>query len=178
MLSKRVRNIRTVQNKLIAVLILVICEFLLPVSADSNVDLHWLWDDRCASCHGHSAEFARQFLTVADNKLQGRHHVDDLHRFLGNHYLSGQSVDDIYAMLLAQRQQSARFKNECSRCHQIASSLVREKLIFKDGVLSVKETGTSVSKFLQSHRRLQADDVIFYTELLGRIAREVNLPAQ
>ena len=172
------RNIGAVRNTLIAGFILVVCELLLPVSADSNVDLHWLWDDRCASCHGHSGEFARQFLTVADNKLQGRHHVDDLHRFLGNHYLSGQLVDDIYAMLLAQRQHSARFKAECSRCHQVASSLVRDKLIFQDGVLSVKKTGASVNRFLQNHRRLQADDVIFYTELLGRISREVNLPAR
>ena len=24
-----------------------------------GIDLHALWDDRCADCHGHSAEFSR-----------------------------------------------------------------------------------------------------------------------
>ncbi len=31
-----------------------------PVVRGSGLDLHWLWEDRCKDCHGHSADFARR----------------------------------------------------------------------------------------------------------------------
>ena len=147
-----------------------------PSFANSDIDLHWLWRDRCISCHGNAAEFAREFLIVSGSKLQGRHHVDDLRLFLHNHYLSGQMVDEVYAMLLAQASSPARFKDECSACHQNAAVFVRESLLFRDGVLSIRKTGRSVNGFLENHRRLNDEDVIFFTKLLTRVANEINLP--
>ncbi len=170
-----IRNIRAVQTGLNVGLILVAIALLSPVSADYGIDLHWLWDDRCTSCHGHSAEFARKFLSVSGDKLQGRHHVDDLRLFLENHYLAGQFVDDVYVMLIAQTRHQARFKNECSRCHQNAASMVREKLFFRDNILSLRKSGKSVREFLEGHRRLNDQEVKFYTALLIRVAKEANL---
>lgn len=149
---------------------------LIPVSASPELDIHWLWDDRCASCHGHSAEFARKFLGVSDGKLQGRHHVGDLHLFLNNHYLAGQSVDDVYAMLLAQVTNQARFKKECSGCHQNAASFVRETLQREGAILKIRKSDESVEGFLKNHRGLSEEDIDFYTALLTRIAKEVDLP--
>src|SRR5690606_5350098 len=77
--------------------------------AADAVDLHRLWDGRCAECHGHSAEFARSLLTVNEGRLAGRHHRDDLATFLHNHYLAGSHVDEVYAMLLAQVVTPPRF---------------------------------------------------------------------
>jgi hypothetical protein len=42
--------------------------------------------------------------------LQGPHHVNDLRRFLHNHYLAGNEVEAIYNMLLAQAINQARFR--------------------------------------------------------------------
>ncbi len=170
------RNIRAFRIKLAAGFILVASELLTPATADYGIDLHWLWDDRCRSCHGHSAEFARKFLSVSSGKLKGKHHVDDLRQFLNNHYLTSQFVDDIYSMLLARLSHPPRFKDECSSCHQEAASLVRDKLLFREGVLSIRKSGKSVREFLGNHRRLNDDDVKFYTDLITRIAVEVNLP--
>ncbi len=159
----------------IGILLLAI-ELLTPVNSSSDIDLHWLWDDRCAACHGHSSEFSHEFLTISDGMLQGRHHINDLKLFLGNHYLSGQSVNEIYAMLLGQVSRQVRFKIECSSCHQNAASFVREKLQFEGVDLRIQESGKNVRDFLENHRRLSDDDIEFYSALLSRIAKEVNLP--
>jgi len=171
-----VRKISGAKIKLIVGLVLIVSELLAQATADSGIDLHWLWRDRCISCHGNSAEFARKFLSISGSKLRGRHHVDDLHLFLHNHYLTGQVVDEVYAMLFAQVSYPPRFKDECSACHQNAASFVREKLLFQDGVLNIRKTGRGVKGFLENHRRLNDEDVIFFAELLIRVAKEVNLP--
>ncbi len=170
------RNIVTLKIKLIVGFILVSSGALAPLIAGSDIDLHWLWRDRCISCHGNSAEFARKFLSVSGSELQGRHHVDDLRLFLHNHYLPDQAVDDVYTMLLAQASNPPRFKDECSACHQDAAVFVRENLLFRDGVLSIRKTGGSVKGFLENHRSLNAEDGNFFTGLLTRVANEINLP--
>ena len=165
--------------KLLLGSLFVISSFLISVNADTDIDLHWLWDDRCASCHGHSSEFANKFLSVSpDGQLQGQHYVDDLHLFLQNHYLTDQLVNDVSAMLLAQLSHPARFKKECAACHESAANFVREKLRFQNKVLQIKESGESVKSFLEKHRRLSDEDIEFYTTLLYRVAKEVNLSRQ
>jgi len=47
----------------------------------SGVDLHWLWDNQCADCHGHSSEFAHSFLKLVDGRLQGNHRDRSLRLF-------------------------------------------------------------------------------------------------
>lgn len=148
----------------------------LPAVRAAGVDLHWLWDDRCAECHGHSGDFTRRFLAVAGGELQGSHHVHDLRLFLHNHYLAGNEVDAVYNMLLAQANNRARFKNECAGCHNSAAIFVRHSLEFRDGVLISRNSGRPVSRFLEHHRDLTLDDVGFFTGLLTRVAHEVHRP--
>jgi bacterioferritin-associated ferredoxin len=137
------------------------------------VDLHAYWDQRCGTCHGHAAQFARQFLTVKDGKLQGRHHVDDLVRFLPNHYLPADMVAPVTAMLLAQVTTEPRFKAQCGRCHETAAALARKSLALRNGILVNRKTGKPTSEFLNGHARLDLADVPFFVDVLTRVTREV-----
>jgi len=160
--------------RLIAGSILLFLTLSTPVFAQSDIDLHWFWDDRCESCHGHSADFAHQYLQIAEGKLSGQHHVDDLRLFLRNHYLSEQLVDEVYAMLSAQVTQPQKFRDKCAACHQSASIFVRKNLRIRNDSLIVRGSGEAVRKFLENHRRLSDDDIDFYATLLTRVAREVK----
>lgn len=61
------------------------CAFmLLAAGSASALDLHRYWDDRCAECHGHSASFARQRLSVVDGKLAATSHRTGLDAFLAS----------------------------------------------------------------------------------------------
>ncbi len=155
------------------ILIIVI---LTPAAEAGGLDLHWLWDDRCVECHGHAGHFSRQFLSVANGELQGRHHVHDLRRFMHNHYLIDSEVDAVYNMLLAQANTPARFKAECSSCHDNAARFVRQSLELRDGRLYSRKSNQPTQRFLAHHRALNPDDVEFYIKLLTRVAHEVYRP--
>ena len=141
----------------------------------AGTDLHWLWDDRCAECHGHSSDFSRQFLQVSDGQLQGPHHTQNLKIFLRNHYAPADKVEAIYDMLLAQVTTAPRFKAECSSCHDSASQFIRDSIIIQNGELISRESGKSVREFMQTHRKLKQDDIEFFISLLNRIAGEISL---
>ena len=142
----------------------------------SGIDLHWLWDNQCADCHGHSGEFARKFLKVNNGQLQGSHNTRDLSTFMRNHYASNIEVDAIYELLLAQALTRPRFKQECSKCHDSAAAFVRHSLILQDEVLLSRQSGQPVREFLLQHRQLGTSDVDFYIDLLNRVAHEVYRP--
>ncbi len=145
-------------------------------AAATGTDLHRMWDDRCYECHGHAGDFARQFLSASNGKLQGRHHIEDLRRFLHNHYLADSEVDVVYNMLLAQVITPTKFKNECSKCHDTAAEFVRQSLEFQNGLLYGRVSGQRVRDYLDHHRQLNSDDVEFFANLLIRIAIEVHRP--
>jgi len=161
---------------LVASSVLVTVLLVIPAVRASGIDLHWLWHDRCAACHGHASDFARNFLSVSSGELQGPHHVHDLRRFLNTHYLAGHEVDAVYTMLLAQTSTQPRFKDECSSCHDTAAELVRDSLELRDGVLYSRNTGGPVRRFLEHHRELNPDDVGFFISVLTRVAHEVYRP--
>jgi len=142
----------------------------------TGIDLHWMWDNRCAECHGHSAEFARKFLQVKNDRLQGRHHVEDFRLFLRNHYVSTSEADAVYEMLLAQVRTQPRFKHECGNCHGQASTFVRRTMLLQNGVLLSRESMQPISRFMDDHRGLQAVDIEFFVNLLTRVAGEVYRP--
>ncbi len=154
----------------------LICAVLLfsYTSNPSATDLHWLWDDRCEVCHGHAGDFAREYLTVSNGELQGRHHVHDLRLFLGNHNLGESNIDDVYKMLLAQASSEARFRHECARCHASAAEFVRSSIRLKDGRLISRNTGADIRHFIETHRNLSISDQRFYLDLLMRVAQEVD----
>jgi mono/diheme cytochrome c family protein len=142
----------------------------------AGTDLHWLWDDRCAACHGHSGEFTRRFLRADDGELIGPHHSDNLRIFMRHHYLPASEVDAVYAMLLAQALTPPRFQAECSNCHGSAAQLVRAGTTLHAGDPLRLRSGQTVRQFLQGHRGLQADDIDFYVALLTRVAAETGRP--
>jgi hypothetical protein len=164
------------KHELSAGLLWLLLLLIPPAVGASDIDLHWLWDNRCVDCHGHAGEFSRQFLTDANGELQGRHHIHDLRRFMQNHYLNADEVDAVYTMLLAQTRTQARFKNECSRCHGSAATFVRQSLQLRDGQLTSLRPGRNVRTFLATHQGLNADDVEFFIKQLSRVANEVNRP--
>lgn len=157
--------------------ILAAFALLLPLPAHAT-DLHRLWDDRCIECHGHAASFSRQYLTVVDGTLQGRHPARDLRLFLRNHFLAAEEVEAVHAMLLAQASSNPQFKERCSGCHQSAAQFARDTLLFRSGVLYGRKSQQPVEEFLQSHRNNSAEDAAFFSALLTRVAREVEVPNQ
>jgi hypothetical protein len=155
---------------------LIILLMLFNKAGASGIDLHWLWDNQCAGCHGHSSDFAGRFLKVSNGQLEGVHHTQDLRIFMRNHYTSGNETDAVYQMLLAQVLTKPRFKQECSSCHDRAASFVRQSMILQDEVLLSRDSGRPIRTFLQQHRRLDPNDVDFFTSLLIRVADEVYRP--
>lgn len=161
--------------KLTTSAMLAVAVLVAPPAGAAGIDLHRMWDDRCAGCHGHAGDFARK-LTVSGGELQGRHHVHDLRLFLRNHYPADSEVDAVYDMLLAQASSAARFRAECSSCHGTAAEFVRDTLALRDGELLGRESGRPVHLFLGAHRQLGAADASFFAQLLKRVAGEVFRP--
>ena len=157
-----------------ALAILVFLLFAAPSQAGGGTDLHRMWDDRCAECHGHSGEFARKYLDASDGRLAGTHHIDDLRLFLTNHYLPRTEVDAVYEMLRAQAGTEPRFRDECAECHRSAVEFVRESLELRGGVLYGRATGKPVDMRGVRHHDLSPDDVAWFTGLLVRVARETG----
>ena len=157
------------------------CSLLLAILSTAQVvvagtDLHWLWDDRCAECHGHSGEFTRRFLLAKDGQLTGRHHSDNLRDFMRHHYLPAYEVDAMYDMLLAQSLTPPRCQAECANCHSSAAQLVRASTAPAAGDPLRLLSGQTVRHFLQGHRSLQAEDIDFYVALFTRVAAETGKP--
>lgn len=134
------------------------------------------WDNRCEECHGEADEFARKFLWAVDGQLQGQHHIDNLRLFMRKHYIPKHIIDAIFDMLLAQANNPARFKTECSSCHSSAKEFVRGSIIIKAGEQTGLESGISVREFLQTHQGLQQVDVEFYTRLFTRVQDDIHRP--
>ena len=85
-------------------------------------------------------------------------------------------VDGIYEMLLAQASTSARFKNECSRCHGNTAQFVRNSMVFQKEELMSLKFEYPVRRFIEHHQRLKSNDIEFFMNLFTRVAREVYRP--
>lgn len=153
---------------------------LVPCWAASaaGLDLHAQWDQRCQSCHGHASEFARRFLRVENGRLAGRHHRDDLERFLHNHYLADDLVGPVMAMLAAQVTTPPLFRAKCGGCHGSGAEFVRESLVWQGGRLVGQTSGRDVADTLRGHGGLRPTELKTVTDSLARIAREIGLPAR
>ncbi len=164
------------RSGVLAAAVLMVVFLLTAKAGATGIDLHWMWDNRCAECHGHSAEFARKFLQVTNGRLQGRHFVQNLPLFLRNHYVSASEVDAVYEMLLAQLRTEPRFRPECGNCHGQASTFVRRTMLLQDGVLISRESKQPIRRFMDHHRGLQDEDIEFFMNLLTRVSGEVYRP--
>ena len=146
---------------------------LLASTPAAAIDLHAYWDQRCAGCHGHSADFARRSLTVEQGRLKGSHHRDDLARFLGNHYVSDGLVEPVMQMLASQAVQAPTFRDRCASCHGSASAFARQSLEWRDGVLWGRKSGKAVGAYLATHGGLPAAEIPEMVDALTRVRREV-----
>jgi hypothetical protein len=152
---------------LIAAVLLLVCR---PTGA-GPVDARSAWDNRCEECHGDPDKFAAKYLWIIDGQLQGRHHVDDLRLFLGNHYLPDHLIDTLHAMLSEHASTLARFTDECSECHGTPEDFVRKSIVTQGRDMIGVMSSTAVAEYLESHRELSAADAEFFTLLLKRVAR-------
>lgn len=159
-------------RRLLALLGLV---FPLALAEADGIDLHAYWDSRCAACHGDAGDFARRTLTVVDGRLQGRHHRDDLERFLRQHHTADALVPPVLAMLRAQRETPPLYREHCLRCHGRASDFVRGELAWQDGQLVSRAGMRPVAPLLQRHGALAADERVPLLRSLERIAGEIGL---
>ena len=146
----------------------------LAAGGAAAADLHAYWDGRCGSCHGDSATFARSTLALRDGKLVGRHHVEDLPRFLRQHGLAETRVDPVLAMLAAQVATPPLYADACQRCHGKAAELARESLVWRDGVLVGRERGAPVAELLRHHGGLGEAEQAVVVRTLERVRREVG----
>ena len=136
----------------------------------SAVDARSIWDNRCEYCHGDPAEFSGKYLWNVGGRLQGQHHIDDLHLFMRRHYLPDHMIEPINDMLLADANSPLRFDAECGECHGSAAAFVEKSLWIRGGGITGMETGRELDEFLPTHRDLEPDDVDFYLKLLVRVA--------
>jgi hypothetical protein len=137
-------------------------------------DLHAYWHDRCLPCHAEAGAFARSTLAVVDGKLAGRHHRDDLDRFLRQHYLSDDLVAPVMAMLAAQASTVPRFREQCGGCHGSAAEFARMSLRIEHGVLKSRAGGRPVADYLAHHGGLAPADVPAMVRTLERVVAEVG----
>lgn len=157
------------RNLIIIAIMLLVCS----PSGASPVDARTAWDSRCEECHGDPDEFAGKYLWIIDGKLQGRHHVEDLRLFLGNHYLPEHLIDPLRDMLTKHASTLARFTDECSECHGTPESFVRKSIVTQGREMIGVMSSTPVDEYLATHRELSEDDAKFFTSLLKRVARIV-----
>ena len=153
-----------------AVFLVLVC---FRIHAD-GIDLHRMWDDRCAECHGHSGDFARKYLDASSDGLAGTHHRDNLKLFMTNHYLPRSEVDAVYEMLRAQAGSAPRFRTECSGCHHSADEFVRASLSLRGGILYSQKSGNPVDLNRGRHHEMDPNDASYFSELLIRIAAETG----
>jgi hypothetical protein len=139
-------------------------------------DLHDYWDARCASCHGHAADFARKFLRVENGKLIGTHHRDNLDVFLRTHHLTPDLYAPTIAMLKAQvATVTPLFKTKCSGCHAAAAEFARKSLEMRKGVLTGKKSEKPVIEYLKTHGKVTSDEATSIVETLTRVLSEVRV---
>jgi len=141
---------------------------LIPIEAGSR-DAPAIWDSRCEECHGDSAIFASKYLWDIEGQLQGRHHIDNLNLFIGNHYIPDHEIETMRNMLLAQANSSMRFKAECGGCHGEVREFVEKSIWVGGSEVTGLETGMDVIEFLPTHQELRSEDAAFYQKLFARI---------
>ena len=132
------------------------------------------WDSRCEQCHGAADEFAGKYLWTIGGQLQGRHHVTDLRRFIGNHYTPDHLVDTIQALLARHANTAARFAPECGGCHGSVESFARESIEFRWRKVRGVKSGMALDEYLPTHQDLQTGDAEFFARLLARFVDPIE----
>lgn len=150
-----------------SILLVALCLFS-PQGIAANAPA--IWDDRCEECHGDAEAFSVKYLWNIEGQLQGQHHVEDLERYLSNHYVPRYARDAIRDMLLAVANSPLRFDSECSGCHGDAAEFVAKSIWVRGKRVTALDSGLDIREFLPGHHDLQPEDISFFLKLFSRIA--------
>ena len=141
-------------------------------------DVYDAWDSRCEECHSEAPEFSKKYLWVVDDKLQGRHHIDDMHLFMRNHYVPKHEIEVMTAMLKEHANKMARYEAECGECHKPVKDFVRESIsTWGDGLTGV-ETRKPIADYLVIHQDLGEEDAAFFVRLIERVLEQIKKPPE
>ena len=144
---------------------------ILPCSSGA-VDPETVWQSRCDQCHGDAAEFAGKYLWQIGGQLQGRHHVADLRKFLGNHYAPEHLLDMLEDMLARHANSATRFAQECGSCHGDVEAFANDSIEFRWRKVRGVKSGEALEDYLPAHQGLSAEDADFFARLLDRFVRQ------
>jgi hypothetical protein len=141
-------------------------------AAAQDLDLHALFEARCARCHGHAGAFARAKLAIVAGDLVGRESGRPVTAFLPTHFgrPSPAEVTGLRDMLARQVAAGGLFAEHCVLCHVRARDLVRESLLLVDGRLVGRYSGRAIADFLEVHGRLAPAERPVVLESLREIA--------
>lgn len=146
-----------------------------PPAPAFATDLHAFWDSRCASCHRHAGEFARNHLKIKDGRLAGRKPGRDVCAFLVEHGAGPELADGVCRMLAAQSATPSLFKERCAGCHETAAELARTGIVASDGgALKGKQNGRELGPFLAAHGKLEPGELAIVMDTLRRVHHEVH----
>ena len=67
------------------------------------------------------------------------------------------------------------YRNKCLHCHGRAVGFVRGRIALEDGRLVGRNSGRDIATFLQSHGRLQGDEL---ATVLGMLERQLTTMAE
>lgn len=132
------------------------------------------WNSRCDQCHGELDEFAGKYLWAINGQLQGRHHVEDLRRFMGNHYAPDHLIDDLQVLLAKHANTAARFEPECGNCHGRVEDFASASIEFRWRKVRGVKSGMALDEYLPTHQDLSAEDAEFFTRLLSRFVEQTE----
>ena len=129
----------------------------------ATLDPHAVYEQRCISCHNeHGADFARQKLRLAKDRLQVARTGNDLEALLKRHHgvaLATGEWPALASLLRLGLSTGGVFGMRCGRCHDRGATLAREKLEIADGRLVLRATRQELSAFLQSHHQPTAAEI-------------------
>ena len=154
--------------------ILVTLAFLLGAGVQPAIatDPHALYEKRCSRCHmAHGGSFVRHNLTRENGNIIGIETRTEIGALLTDGHGHLKTADDIQIMishLTAIFNGGAIFQTKCLLCHERAVILARNRLINTQGGLKGRYTGRDMSTFLQTHGRLNGDEVKTVLEMLAR----------
>ena len=137
-------------------------------------DAYASWDNRCEECHGDADAFSQKYLWIVDDKLQGRHHIDNLALFLENHYIPSHEIEKMSAMMKAQANRMARFGDECGACHGQVEDFVRASISTWGDGLSGIQSEQPLTEFLPTHQEIGEADTEFFERLLTRVVEQIK----
>lgn len=138
------------------------------------IDLHAFWDNRCAECHSHAADFARTHLRRDGDRLSGSRPTRDLLGFLGTHESGGEHAGAIYRMLLAQVTTPPLFQQKCAGCHGTAASYARAALVLDNGIARTRDDRRAVVDVLARHGKVTPEEARTIADSLARVLTEIG----